>query len=57
MDPNILYYLADPGFNQVRLPAKDYAYVVDLVQKLDDRCVLYNCLGLYSTTGGKECTK
>lgn len=57
MDPNILYHSADPGFNQVRLPAKDYAYVADLVQKLDDRCVLYNCLGLYSITGGNRYTK
>jgi hypothetical protein len=57
MDLNILDYSADAGFNQVRLTAKDYANVADLVQKLDDRCVLYNCLGLYSIIGGKGCAK
>jgi hypothetical protein len=57
MDLNILGYSADPGFNQAPLTTKDYANVADLVQKLDDRCVLYNCLGLYSITGAKGCTE
>jgi hypothetical protein len=37
MDLNMLDYSADPAFNQVRLTAKDYANVANLVQKLDDR--------------------
>jgi hypothetical protein len=33
---NYLDYSVDPGFNQVRLTAKDYANVADLAQKLGD---------------------
>jgi hypothetical protein len=36
MDLNCFDYLVSPGFNQVRLTAKNYVNVADLAQKLDD---------------------